>query len=82
MNSFESEAHSLTPEDAAFDRAFREAAERELTTPQSLIPARRSLPPVSPEVLERRLLYRRVVLWVVGAAGMLTLIALAVGIVT
>ncbi len=72
----------LNADDEAFDRAFRDAARRELVTPRSLFPRAPSCPPEPPHLLERRARYRRLVFWIVGAAGAFATIALAVGAVT
>lgn len=73
-----------TAEDEAFDQAFREAAERELSADVAVPLADVDEGPrlASPELLERRAAYRKMVLWIVGSAGALMAIGTAVGLMT
>lgn len=72
---------SPTKDDLAFDQAFREAAELELTGERGA-PDDRERAITNAELLERRASYRLMVAWIVGSAGVLTLIAVAISLVS
>ena len=76
------EAARREAEDLAFDRAFREAAERELAerarVPEEIPPPRRAFD--TEQLIQRRAAFRRVVVWVVGVAGAITLVAMIIAL--
>jgi len=77
------EAARREAEDLAFDRAFREAAERELAArervPEEVPPPRRAFDTL--QLIQRRAGFRRVVVWIVGVAGVITLVAVIIAVV-
>jgi hypothetical protein len=75
------QSSATTPEDLAFDRAFREASDRELAHAEADdLPLPRAAFDTA-TLIERRRGFRRLVVWVVGSAGAITLIAMAISVV-
>ncbi len=73
---------AITPEDLAFDRAFREAAERELKArepEEGLPPPRRTFD--TQQLLERRAGFQRMVIWIVGVGAAMTVVAMLIGLI-
>jgi hypothetical protein len=72
---------ALSPEDLAFDRAFREAAKRELEAREPTEELPRPRPAFDTEqLMARRAGFRVLVIWVVGIAAAMTAVAMMIGI--